>query len=108
MLVRNTQVDRAGLVMLGGPNSFGAGGWTNTAIELAMPVDFQVKNPKVVPSGALMIVLDRSGSMCGGKLAMSKQAAIAAVKTLGERDQVGVIAFDGQYEWIVPLSARRR
>ncbi len=41
--------------------------------------------------------------MSGEKLAMSKQAAIAAVKTLGERDQVGVIAFDGQYEWIVPL-----
>ncbi len=103
MLVRNTELTGSGLVMLGGPNSFGAGGWTNTAIEAAMPVDFQVKNLKVVPSGALMIVLDRSGSMSGEKLAMSKQAAIAAVRTLGERDQVGVIAFDGQYEWIVPL-----
>ena len=41
----------AGLVMLGGPNSFGAGGWTNTELEKAMPVDFQIKNAKVVPRG---------------------------------------------------------
>ena len=31
ILVRNTQNLGSGLVMLGGPNSFGAGGWTNTA-----------------------------------------------------------------------------
>ena len=49
MLVRNTQNLGSGLVMLGGPNSFGAGGWTNTALEEAMPVDFQIKNAKVVP-----------------------------------------------------------
>ncbi len=103
MLVRNTELTGSGLVMLGGPNSFGAGGWTNTKLEEAMPVDFQVKNLKVVPSGALMIVLDRSGSMTGEKLSMSKAAAIAAVQTLGERDQIGVIAFDSQYEWVVPL-----
>ncbi len=103
LLVRNTELTGAGLVMLGGPRSFGAGGWTNTTIEKAMPVDFQVKNLKVVPSGALLIVLDRSGSMAGEKLAMSKLAAAAAVRTLGERDQVGVIAFDGEYQWIVPL-----
>ena len=82
MLVRNTELTSSGLVMLGGPSSFGAGGWTNTSIEAAMPVDFQVKNLKAVPSGALLIVLDRSGSMSGEKLAMSKQAAIAAVKML--------------------------
>ena len=103
LLVRNTELTSSGLVMLGGPRSFRAGGWTNTTIEKAMPLDFQVKNLKVVPSGALLIVLDRSGSMAGEKLAMSKLAAAAAVRTLGERDQVGVIAFDGEYEWIVPL-----
>ena len=36
MLVRNTQQMGAGLVMLGGPNSFGAGGWTNTPLEAAL------------------------------------------------------------------------
>ena len=33
-----------GLVVLGGPNSFGAGGWTNTELEKALPVDFQIDN----------------------------------------------------------------
>ena len=29
----------AGLVMLGGPESFGAGGWNNSELEKAMPAD---------------------------------------------------------------------
>ena len=52
MLVRNTQTMGSGLVMLGGPNSFGAGGWTNTELEHAMPVDFQIKSTQVIPKGA--------------------------------------------------------
>ena len=60
MLVRNTQQMGAGLVMLGGPNSFGAGGWTNTELEEAMPVDFQIKNAKVVPRGALAMIMHAS------------------------------------------------
>ena len=47
MLVRNTEQMGCGLVMIGGPNSFGAGGWANTELEKAMPVDFQIKNAKV-------------------------------------------------------------
>ena len=49
MLVRNTEELGCGLIMMGGPNSFGAGGWTNTELEKAMPVDFQIKSAKVVP-----------------------------------------------------------
>ncbi len=104
-LVQNTQQLGCGLVMLGGPDSFGAGGWTNTPLERAMPVDFQIKNAKVVPSGALVLVIDRSGSMSGDKIEMSKAAAIAAVKTLGSRDQIGVISFDSEAQWIVPLAS---
>ncbi|MGC4105714.1 MAG: hypothetical protein QM753_05060 [Thermomicrobiales bacterium] len=51
MLVKNVEQLGAGLVMLGGPNSFGAGGWTNTSLEKAMPVDFQIKNAKVAATG---------------------------------------------------------
>jgi Mg-chelatase subunit ChlD len=104
MLAQNTQHLGSGLLMLGGPDSFGAGGWTNTALEKAMPVDFTVKNTKVVPSGALMLVIDSSGSMSGEKLELSKAAAMAAVRVLGRDDYVGVATFDSEAHWIVPIT----
>jgi Mg-chelatase subunit ChlD len=107
MLAANTREMGCGLVLLGGPNSFGAGGWANTPVEEAMPVDFQIKNVEVVPNGALMLVLDCSGSMAGEKLEMSKVAAIAAVKVLGPRDYAGVVAFDSVARWIVRLQPMR-
>ena len=103
MLVANTQQMGSGLVMLGGPNSFGAGGWAGTAVEEAMPVDFQIKAAKVVPVGALVLVIDRSGSMAGQKIELGKAAAVASVQMLGPRDFVGVVAFDGAAEWTVPM-----
>ena len=38
--------------MLGGPESFGAGGWTGTELEKAMPVDFEIENAEVIPWAA--------------------------------------------------------
>ncbi|MBN1591104.1 MAG: VWA domain-containing protein, partial [Pirellulales bacterium] len=107
MLARNTQQLGAGLVMLGGANSFGSGGWTNTLVEQAMPVDFQIQNLKVVPSGALALVIDRSGSMSGEKLEACKAAAIASIKTLGWQDFVGVVEFDSDAQWIVHMTRAR-
>jgi Mg-chelatase subunit ChlD len=104
MLVRNTQHMGAGLLMVGGPDSFGAGGWSNTALEKAMPVDFQVKNAKVMPSGALMLVIDSSGSMSGEKLELSKAAALAAVRVLTRDDFVGVVTFDSDAHLAVPIT----
>jgi uncharacterized membrane protein len=103
MLVRNTQQMGAGLVMLGGPSSFGAGGWTGTELEKAMPVDFQIRNAEVVPRGALMLVIDKSGSMQGPKIAACKAAALAAAKVLGPHDYIGVVAFDVDAYWIAPI-----
>ncbi|HEV3137223.1 MAG TPA: VWA domain-containing protein, partial [Pirellulales bacterium] len=104
ILVRNTQSMGSGLVMLGGENSFGAGGWTNTPLEEAMPVDFQIKNAKVAPVGALVLVIDRSGSMAGGKLEMAKASAIATARQLGDQDFLGVVAFDGDADWVARLT----
>mgnify|MGYP003618654201 CR=1 FL=1 len=103
MLVSNVREFGSGLTMIGGPNSFGAGGWTGSPIEEALPVDFQIKNVKIVPSGALLLVLDRSGSMEGEKLAVCRAAAIAAVKVLSTKDYAGVIAFDSMARWVAPL-----
>jgi Mg-chelatase subunit ChlD len=102
-LVQNTQHFGSGLVVLGGPNSFGAGGWTNTELEKALPVSFQVDNAKVEAVGALVLVVDSSGSMDGEKIAWAKAAAVAAAEMLGRRDYIGVVAFDSAARWIVPL-----
>jgi uncharacterized membrane protein len=103
MLVRNTEELGCGLVMIGGPDSFGAGGWTNTELERAMPVDFQIQAIEVLPVGALALVIDRSGSMSGQKLQLSKVAAVAAVRTLSRRDYIAVVAFDDMPYPIVRL-----
>jgi Mg-chelatase subunit ChlD len=102
LLVRNTELG-CGLVLLGGPNSFGAGGWSNTRLEEASPVHFTVKNSKVMPRGALVIVCDRSGSMAGDKIVAAKQAALAAIQALGDNDQVGVVTFDSSATWTIPF-----
>ncbi|HZZ29739.1 MAG TPA: VWA domain-containing protein [Pirellulales bacterium] len=103
MLVANTQQLGAGLIMLGGPSSFGAGGWAHTDLEAALPVDCEVKDPKARPINALALVIDRSGSMTGEKLAMAKAAAAASVDMLSPTDYVTVIAFDAVAFPVVPL-----
>lgn len=103
MLVRNTQQLGCGILMIGGPEAFGAGGWAGTKLEEAMPVDFEIKNLKVAAVGALQLVIDTSGSMQGEKMTLCKAAAIEAVKALQPTDMIGVIAFDSQSREVVPM-----
>ncbi len=96
-----------GLFMIGGENSFGPGNYRQTPVEEALPVEMDLKNKKVIPNGALILVIDRSGSMEGEKLEQAKAAARAAVQVLSPTDYIGVIAFDAQPEWLVtPVLAR--
>ena len=98
MLVRNTQQMGAGLVMLGGPESFGAGGWTGTRLEEAMPVDFQIKNAEVVPRGALVLLMHASEIPQGNSL--QKLIAKEAIKALSAQDYCGVMQWTGGETWI--------
>ncbi len=50
----------------------------------------------------LALVLDRSGSMSGDKIERAKEAAIEAVRRLGEEDLVSVVVYDHEVETIVP------
>jgi uncharacterized membrane protein len=99
MLVRNTQQMGSGLVMLGGPNSFGAGGWADTEMEKAMPVDFQIKSAKVVPRGALVMLFHASEIAEGNY--WQKIIGREAIKALGPQDYCGVMHFGmGSMEWL--------
>ena len=80
--------------MMGAPNGFGAGGWTNTPIEQAMPVDFQIKAAKIIPRGALVMMMHAS-EMAQGNF-WQKKIAEEAMKALGPRDYCGVIHYDNQ------------
>ena len=89
-----------GLIMLGGDQSFGLGGYYKTTLEEILPVRSDFEKEKEKPSLAMMLVIDKSGSMGGEKIEMAKEAARAAVELLGPNDKVGVLAFEGENFWI--------
>ena len=52
----------------------------------------------------MAIVLDKSGSMQGDKIAKAKEAAIAAIGRLGSDDIVAVVTYDSTVQVIVPAT----
>lgn len=84
-----------GLVCVGGDQTYAAGAYRGTPLETILPVDVELSSKKVLPPGALVLIIDKSGSMDGEKLELVKSAAIGAVRALGDSDYVAVIAFDG-------------
>lgn len=99
-------VDRlgGGLIMLGGPQSFGVGGYYRTPIEDILPVRLKSPDEEEKQSAAVAIVMDRSGSMAGEKLEMAKSAAIATAEVLGRNDFIGVYAFDSEAHVVAPMT----
>jgi Mg-chelatase subunit ChlD len=94
-----------GFVMLGGDQSFGLGGYFKTVLEDILPVRSDFEKEKEKPGLAMVLVIDRSGSMAGQKLEMAKEAAKAASELLGPKDQIGVICFDETHYWVSPLQS---
>ena len=100
-----------GLLMAGGDASFGAGGYYKTPIERVLPVDMDAKSQMQVPGLSLVLVVDKSGSMGGSvpsgetKLDVVKSAALAAIESLNPFDRAGVIAFDADWVWAVPMTS---
>ncbi|MBX3084810.1 MAG: VWA domain-containing protein [Anaerolineae bacterium] len=98
-----------GLVAIGGPNSYGVGGYFQTPLEEMLPVDMQIKDQKRIPSLTMIYVIDRSGSMeiIGSSgvtnLELGKEAARRSLNFLFERDQAGVLSFDSDPQWLVPI-----
>jgi uncharacterized membrane protein/Mg-chelatase subunit ChlD len=99
MLVQNTERFGCGLVMLGGENSFGAGGWANTELEKAMPVDFHIENARIRAVGALVMIMHAS-EIAEGNF-WQKVIAREAIKPLGPMDYCGLIHWGpGKEEWL--------
>lgn len=99
-----------GLVAIGGSNSFALGGYRDTPLEAVLPMDMDLKGEKEIPKMAMVMVIDRSGSMSSGdgnvsQLTLAKEAAVEALHSLRAEDEVGVIAFETTYDWVVDLQA---
>lgn len=103
-----TWVERhgGGLLLLGGENSFGPGGYYRTPLERISPLSSRI--PREAPKVAMLFVLDRSGSMeqkVGNvtRMDIAKQAAADAIALLHPDSLTGVVVFDTEPTALVPL-----
>jgi len=93
-----------GLIMVGGPQAFGAGGWIGSPVAEILPVELDPPQKKQMPRGALVMIMHACEMPQGNY--WGKQVAITAVKALSRDDLVGVLAYNwqGAGDWVYPLS----
>ena len=97
-----------GFLMLGGPQSFGPGGYHRSPVEESLPVTMDVSQKKVLPKAALAIILHTCEFAEGNTWA--KRIAKEAIRVLGAQDEAGLIAYtwanggSSGYNWIFPLT----
>tara|TARA_B100000959_G_scaffold284164_1_gene355046 strand:+ start:2596 stop:5481 length:2886 start_codon:yes stop_codon:yes gene_type:complete len=82
-----------GVLLTGGPNAFGAGGWIGSQLEQAMPIRCEPPQTRQLPRGALALIM-HSCEMPEGNY-WGQRMAKAAVDSLSELDYVGII----EYNW---------
>jgi uncharacterized membrane protein len=105
-LLRSNVYDQGcGLIMIGGPDSFGAGGYQATPVEAALPVDCEIKALKAAGKGGLILIMHASEMADGNK--WQKDIAKLAVQRLGPADMVGVLQYGfgggNGVSWQVPF-----
>jgi Mg-chelatase subunit ChlD len=119
MLVSYVRDLGRGLVMVGGPESYGAGGYLRSPLEKALPVDMEVRSRSHEPNLAVVLAVDKSGSMgschCDDpnsrqqqqarltsglpKIDIAKEAVFQTASVLGNLDYLGVVSFDDSAHW---------
>ncbi len=100
---RYVQDAGGGLVMTGGPDALGAGGWIGSPVEDALPVRLDPPQKRQLPKGALVLIT-HSVEMPNGVF-YGKQTAMAAINALSRLDLAGVIEYNPMYstDWVHPL-----
>ncbi|MHC4563976.1 MAG: VWA domain-containing protein, partial [Planctomycetota bacterium] len=104
MLSRYVNDLGGGLVVVGGPHSYGAGGWIGSPVADVLPVDLDPPQKKQLPKGALVLIMHACEMPQGNY--WGKKVAVAAVKTLSRLDLVGILAYnwEGIDDWVYPLA----
>ncbi len=90
-----------GLIMIGGERGFGAGGWMNSPIEEALPVNMQIPSLKVKGKAAMVMIMHASEIPQGNY--WQKVVAQEALKTLSSYDYAGLLHWQGQEAWLFTL-----
>ncbi|HEX5070251.1 MAG TPA: VWA domain-containing protein [Vicinamibacterales bacterium] len=100
-----------GVLVTGGTASFGVGGYFKSALDPFLPVSMELQNEHRKLSLAMVVALDRSGSMAMAaadgrtKMDLANLGTCAAIETLGPMDEVGVIAIDSAPHQVTPLTS---
>lgn len=100
----------SGFMMTGGKHSFGPGGYFRSPIEPILPISMELRKEHRKLSLAIVVALDRSGSMAasvgGGKTKMdlANLATVQVLDMLSAMDQFGVIAVDSSPHLVVDLA----
>lgn len=93
--------DGGGFLMVGGESVYGKDGYNDSIVEKILPVTFEIKDkPEDV---AVVIVFDKSWSMAGPKIELSKEAALAAVDVLADKHKLGFVTFNHLFDWTVKV-----
>lgn len=93
-----------GLVCVGGDQTYAAGGYRDTPLERTLPVDMELSSKKVLPSGALALIMHGMEFNNGNQVA--RDIAVAALDALGPQDQIGVLLWDGTERWLFPITKK--
>ncbi len=91
-----------GLVCVGGDQTYAAGSYRGTPLEATLPVEMELNSKKVLPSGALVLVVHATEFPNGNQWA--RDIAFAALDSLGPQDQMGIVLWDGNNRWLFDLA----
>lgn len=100
----------AGLMMTGGKSSYGQGGYYKSPLESILPVSMELRNEHRKLALAIVVALDRSGSMAvpvgGGrtKMDLANLGTAEVLQLLGPMDEFGVIAIDSEAHTVAKLA----
>ncbi|TXG86519.1 MAG: VWA domain-containing protein [Thermomicrobiales bacterium] len=109
-LEQSTRTLGRGLIVIGGTSAYGPGGYANTPLEDLLPVDVKVTEGKERQRVALLLIIDKSGSMALdpsesiSKIDMAKEAVQLAAGALLDGDEIAVLAFNDRQQWIMRLT----
>ncbi len=91
-----------GLVCVGGDQTYAAGAYRNTPLENTLPVNMELDSKKVLPKGAVALVMH--GMEFGNGNQVARDCALGVLDALGPQDELGVILWDGTERWLVDLT----